>query len=237
MDFKKYSCPTLALAAICGKQSLLWWKWAVLHCKTKFVGRVGTELRVQMWLRQLISSMFISRSGNTNSSYMCFYVSCVNVIVEDAVRTAKVRRSSHRKSTSLKSPRNFLKKKAANDLLQWPTSPKWHIFAHHLLDCSIAPPCADLGLCCDRSKPPRGRDVEQSSPRPDWIQNRRRILVDDLRSFRRRRSKQNERLMWRHCICIQSTFSWHIDAETKWAPFLRRRFQRHCLELKYNDIY
>ena len=191
MDFKKYSCPTLALAAICGKQSLLWWKWAVLHCKTKFVGRVGTELRVQMWLRQLISSMFISRSGNTNSSYMCFYVSCVNVIVEDAVRTAKVRRSSHRKSTSLKSPRNFLKKKAANDLLQWPTSPKWHIFAHHLLDCSIAPPCADLGLCCDRSKPPRGRDVEQSSPRPDWIQNRRRILVDDLRSFRRRRSKHH----------------------------------------------
>ena len=129
-----------------------------------------------------------------DSSYLCFCVSCVNVIVEDAVRTVKVRRRSHRKCASIKLPRNFLKKKAANDLLQWPTSPKWHIFAHHLLDCSIAPPCADLGLCCDRSKPPRGRDVEQSSPRPDWIQNRRRILVDDLRSFRRRRSKQDATL-------------------------------------------
>ena len=29
-----------------------------------------------------------------------------------------------------------------------------------------------LGLCSDRPKPPRCRDVEQSSPRPDWIQNR-----------------------------------------------------------------
>ena len=37
----------------------------------------------------------------TNSSYLCFYVSCVNVIVEEAVRTAEVRRSSHRKSASL----------------------------------------------------------------------------------------------------------------------------------------
>ena len=132
------------------KKSLLWRKWWYYIAKQSLwsasVLSRGCKCNDGFFL--LISSMFISRSGNMNkyadSSYLCFCVSCVKVIVEDAVRTVKVRRRSHRKCASIKSPRNFLKKKAANDLLQWPTSPKWHIFAH-LLDCSIVPPCADWG--------------------------------------------------------------------------------------------
>ena len=88
------------------------------------------------------------------------------------------RRSSQCKSATQFAPQKcvslitekFLKKKAANDLLQWPTSLKWHIFAH-VLDCSIVPPCAVWGSAAIGLSP-RGRDVDQSSPRPDWNQNR-----------------------------------------------------------------
>ena len=93
----------------------------VLHCKAKPVERVGC-CGCKCDNGFFDNSMFISRRGNinryVNSSYLCFYVSCINVIGEEAGRIAKVRRSSHRKSASLYSPRNFLKKKAANDLLQ-----------------------------------------------------------------------------------------------------------------------
>ena len=123
-----------------------------------------------------------------NSSYLCFCVSCVNVIVEDAVRTVKVRRSSHRKCASIKSPRNFLKKKAANDLLQWPTSPKWHIFAH-LLDCSIVPPCTDWGSAAIGLSPREAETWNSLAHALTEFRIGKRILVDDLRSFRRRRSK------------------------------------------------
>ena len=150
----------------------------VLHCKTN-----GALVAAAIMMGANVTT-FLTTHTNMPIQVICL---C----------KCNCRRSiSHCKSATQSAPQkcvSLLITEAANDLLQWPTSPKWHIFAHHLLDCSIAPPCADLGLCCDRSKPPRGRDVEQSSPRPDWIQNRRRILVDDLRSFRRRRSNKTRR--------------------------------------------
>ena len=101
-------------------------------------------------------------------------------------------RSSHRKSASLKSPRNCLKKKAANDLLQWPTSPKWHIFAH-LLDCSTVPPCADWGSAVIGLSPREAETWNSLAHALTEFRIGKRILVDDLRSYRRRRSKN-----WRH---------------------------------------
>ena len=162
----------------------------VLHCKTK-----GALVAAAMGAN--VTTFFFDNSyhesGNmnqyANSSYLCFYVSCVNVIVEEAFRTAKVRRSSHHKSASLLSPINFLKKKAANDLLQWPTSPKWHIFAH-LLDCSIVPPCADWGSAAIGLSPPEAETWNSLAHALTEFRIGKRILVDDLRSFRRRRSKQ-----------------------------------------------
>ena len=200
------SCPNLALVTICGKNKACSGGNGGTTFQNKACGArrypgVGTELRVEMWLFdfvifwQLISSMFISRSGNmnqyANSNYLCLCVSCVNVIVEDGVRTAKVRcRSSHRKSASLKSPRNCLKKKAANDLLQWPTSPKWHIFAH-LLDCSTVPPCADWGSAVIGLSPREAETWNSLAHALTEFRIGKRILVDDLRSYRRRRSKYN----------------------------------------------
>ena len=197
------SCPNLALVTICGKNKACSGGNGGTTFQNKACGArrypgVGTELRVEMWLFdfvifwQLISSMFISRSGNmnqyANSNYLCLCVSCVNVIVKDGVRTAKVRcRSSHRKSASLKSPRNCLKKKAANDLLQWPTSPKWHIFAH-LLDCSTVPPCADWGSAVIGLSPREAETWNSLAHALTEFRIGKRILVDDLRSYRRRRS-------------------------------------------------
>ena len=203
------SCPNLALVTICGKNKACSGGNGGTTFQNKACGArrypgVGTELRVEMWLFdfvifwQLISSMFISRSGNmnqyANSNYLCLCVSCVNVIVEDGVRTAKVRcRSSHRKSASLKSPRNCQKKKAANDLLQWPTSPKWHIFAH-LLDCSTVPPCADWGSAVIGLSPREAETWNSLAHALTEFRIGKRILVDDLRSYRRRRSKQDATL-------------------------------------------
>ena len=205
------SCPNLALVTICGKNKACSGGNGGTTFQNKACGArrypgVGTELRVEMWLFdfvifwQLIGSMFISRSGNmnqyANSNYLCLCVSCVNVIVEDGVRTAKVRcRSSHRKSASLKSPRNCLKKKAANDLLQWPTSPKWHIFAH-LLDCSTVPPCADWGSAVIGLSPREAETWNSLAHALTEFRIGKRILVDDLRSYRRRRSKNILKLFY-----------------------------------------
>ena len=107
--FQKYSCPALALAAIGGEN------------KACSGGNSGTTLQNKPWgasvaagansecddgfFWQLISSMFISRKWEYEPirqfKLFVLYVSCVHVIVEEAVRTAKVRRSSHRKNTSL----------------------------------------------------------------------------------------------------------------------------------------
>ena len=148
---------------------------AVLHCKTKLVERVGTELRVQMWRRQLISSMFISRKWEYEpirqfklSVPLCILCKC------------NCRRScSHCKSATQFAPQKCVslitEKFPKEEGGQWPTSvthfakmtylrPRTRLFH--------SPTLRRLGLCCDRSLSPRGRDVEQSSPRPDWNQNK-----------------------------------------------------------------
>ena len=148
---------------------------AVLHSKTNLWERVGTELRVQMWQRQLISSMFISRKWEYNpirqfklSALLCILCKC------------NCRRSSsHCKSATQFAPQKcfslITEKFPKEEGGQWPT---WVThFAKVTYLCPRtrlfhSPTLRRLGLCCDRSKPPRGRDVEQSSPYPDWIQNR-----------------------------------------------------------------
>ena len=75
---------------------------AVLHCKTKgalVAAAIGANVRTFYFDNSYHESGNMNQYAN--SSYLCFYVSCVNVIVEEAFRTAKVRRSSHRKSASL----------------------------------------------------------------------------------------------------------------------------------------
>ena len=80
---------------------------------------------------------------------------------------------------------------------QWPTSvthfakvtylrPRTRLFHSPTL-------CADSGSAAIGLST-RGKNMEQSSPRPDWIQIGKRILVDNLRSYRRRRSKQDATL-------------------------------------------
>ena len=66
----------------------------VLHCKTK-----GALVAAAIMMG--VTTFFDNSYQYAYSSYLCFYVSCVNVIVEEAFRTAKVRRSPHRKSASL----------------------------------------------------------------------------------------------------------------------------------------
>ena len=148
---------------------------AVLHCKTKLVERVGTELRVQMWQRQLISSMFISRKWEFDpirqfklSVLLCILCKC------------NCRRSSsHCKSATQFAPQKcfslITEKFPKEEGGQWPTSVTHFAKVTYLRPRTRlfhSPTLRRLGLCCDRSKPPRGRDVEQFSPRPDWIQNR-----------------------------------------------------------------
>ena len=170
----KYSCPALALAAIGGKNKACSGGNVGTTLQNKgCVGSCGNRCKcddfVDNWYHE-------SENMNqyANPSCLCFYVSCVNVIVEEAFRTTKVRRSSHRK--------------AANDLLQWPTSPKWHIFAH-LLDCSIVPPCADWCSGAIGLSPPEAETWNSLAHALTEFRIGKRILVDDLRSFRRRRSK------------------------------------------------
>ena len=99
---QKYSCPTLALAAIGGKN------------KACSGGNGGTTLQNKAWGASVAAGANVTTGfltthitkveiwTNTPIQVICaFYLSCVNVIVEEAVRTAKVRRSSARKSASL----------------------------------------------------------------------------------------------------------------------------------------
>ena len=101
-----------------------------------------------------------------NSSYQCFYVSCCR------------RNSSHCKSATQFAPQKYVslitEKFPKEEGGQWPTSVTHFAKVTYLRPPTRlfhSPTLRRLGLCCDRSKPPRGIDVEQSSPRPDWIQN------------------------------------------------------------------
>ena len=68
----------------------------VLRCKTK-----GALVAAAIMMGANVTTFFDNSYQYAYSSYLCFNVSCVNVIVEEAFRTAKVRRSPHRKSASL----------------------------------------------------------------------------------------------------------------------------------------
>ena len=167
---------------------------AVLHSKTKLWERVGTELRVQMWQRQLISSMFISRKWEYNpirqfklSALLCILCKC------------NCRRSSsHCKSATQFAPQKcfslITEKFPKEEGGQWPT---WvtHFakvtYLCHVLDCSIVPPCADWGSAAIGLSPREAETWNSLAHTLTEFRIGKRILVDDLRSFRRRRSKHN----------------------------------------------
>ena len=88
------------------------------------------------------------------------------------------RNSSHCKSATQFAPQKYVslitEKFPKDKGGQWPTSVTHFAKVTYLRPPTRlfhSPTLRRLGLCCDRSKPPRGIDVEQSSPRPDWIQN------------------------------------------------------------------
>ena len=108
-----------------------------------------------------------------NSSYLCFYISCCSC------KCNCRKSSSHCKSATQFAPQKYVslitEKFPKEEGGQWPTSVTHFAKVTYLRPPTRlfhSPTLRRLGLCCDRSKPPRGRDVEQSSPRPDWIQNR-----------------------------------------------------------------
>ena len=130
-----------------------------------------------------------------NSSYLCFYVSCCSCKCncrKSSSHCKSAMQFASQKYVSLITEK-FLKKEAANDLLQWPNSPEWHIFAH-LLDCSIVPPCADWGSAAIGLSACEAETWNSLAHALTEFRIGKRILVDDLRSFRRRRSKQGATL-------------------------------------------
>ena len=105
----KYSCPALALGAIGGKNKACSGGNGGITLQNKVWQRVGScGCKCDDWfLTTHKLYVHITKVGiwtNTPIQVICafmYLVAPVNVIVEKAVRTAKVRRSSHRKSTSL----------------------------------------------------------------------------------------------------------------------------------------
>ena len=93
--------------------------------------------------------------------------------------------------------------------LQWPTSPKWHIFAH-LLDCSIVPPCTDWGSAVIGLSPHEAETWNSLAHALTEFRIGKRILVDDLRSFRRRRSKHH------YWVLLPVTGVWSELMEQVW---------------------
>ena len=145
---------------------------AVLHCKTKgalVAAAIGANVTA-FFFWQLISRKWKYEPicQFKLSVLLCILCKC------------NCRRSiSHCKSATQFAPQKCVslitEKFPKEEGVQWPTS-----MTHFAKVTYLRPPTRlfhsptlrRLGLCCDRSKSPRGRDVEQSSPRPDWIQNR-----------------------------------------------------------------
>ena len=131
-----------------------------------------------MWRRvfwQLISSILISRKWE----YEPIRQFKLSVLLCILCKCNCRRSSSHCKSVTQFAPQkcvSLITEKFPNEEGgQWPASVTHFAKVTYLRPPTRlfhSPTLRGLGLCCDRSKPPRGRDVEQSSPRPDWIQNR-----------------------------------------------------------------
>ena len=144
----------------------------VLHCKTM---PAGARANVTTGFWQLISSMFISRKWE----YEPIRQFKLSVLLCILCKCNCGRSSSHCKSATQFAPQKCIslitEKFPKEEGGQWPTS-----VTHFAKMTYLRPPTRlfhspslrRLGLWRDRSKHPWGRDVEQSSPRPDWIQNR-----------------------------------------------------------------
>ena len=144
----------------------------VLHCKTM---PAGARANVTTGFWQLISSMFISRKWE----YEPIRQFKLSVLLCILCKCNCRRNSSHCKSATQFAPQKCVslitEKFPKEEGGQWPTS-----VTHFAKMTYLRPPTRlfhspslrRLGLWRDRSKHPWGRDVEQSSPRPDWIQNR-----------------------------------------------------------------
>ena len=79
-----------------------------------------------------------------------------------------------------------------NQPSQWPTSVTHFAKVTYLRPPTrlfYSPTLRRLGLCCDRSKPPEAETWNSLAHALTEFRIGKRILVDDLRSFRRRRSK------------------------------------------------
>ena len=168
--FQKYSCPALALAAIGGKNkacsggnggTTLQNKGCVGSCGNGW-RRVFWQLIPRKWKYEPICQFKLS-------VLLCILCKC------------NCRRSiSQCKSATQFAPQKYVslitEKFPKEEGGQWPTSVTHFAKVTYLRPPPTrlfhSPTLRRLGLCCDRSEPPRGRDVEQSSPRPDWIQNR-----------------------------------------------------------------
>ena len=99
---QKYSCPSLALAAICGKNKACSGGYGGTTLQNKACGTRrywAAGANVTTTTHKLY--VHITKVGiwpNTPIQVICAFM---YLVVEEAVRTAKVRRSSHRKSASL----------------------------------------------------------------------------------------------------------------------------------------
>ena len=133
------------------------------------------------------------------------------------------RNSSHCKSATQFAPQKYVslitEKFPKEEGGQWPTSVTHFAKVTYLRPPTRlfhSPTLRRLGLCCDRSKPPRGIDVEQSSPRPDWIQNSQAHPAGRSQKLPPEAEQTSEEL---------TQLPWK-----KWQPFRRRHFQMHFHE-------
>ena len=109
--------------------------------------------------------------------------------------------SSHSKSATQFAPQKrvslITEKFPKEEGGQWPTSVSHFAKVTYLRPRTRlfnSPTLRRLGLCCDRSKPPKAETWNSLAHALTEFRIGKRILVDDLRSFRRRRSKQGATL-------------------------------------------
>ena len=117
------------------------------------------------------------------------------------------RSSSHCKSATQFAPQKYVslitEKFPKEEGGQWPASVTHFAKVTYLRPPPTrlfhSPTLRRLGLCCDRSKPREAETWNSLAHALTEFRIGKRILVDDLRSFRRRRSKQAEP-WWRASI-------------------------------------
>ena len=166
----------------------------VLHCKTKWGASVAAGANVTTGFWQLISSMFISWKWE----YEPIRQFKLSVLLCILCKCNCRRSSSHCKSVTQFAPQkcvSLITEKFPNEEGgQWPTS-----LTHFAKVTYLRPPTRlfhsptlrRLGLCCDRSKPREAETWNSLAHALTEFRIGKRTLVDDLRSFRRRRSNNS----------------------------------------------